>query len=177
MAHFARIVDGRVAAIEPLPGGINPTDAFPAAIADTLVACDGAVVEGSTWDGKTFTAPVLAAPVSIDLKAYAAAARYAKEIGGITVAGVKIATDRASQAMINGAQGMVALDANFSTSWKGADGTFTALNAGQITAIAQAVGTHVAGCFSAEAQVNRGVTAGTIRTASGVDAVFAGVTS
>ena len=128
------------------------------------------LVDGSVTDYAPPAPPV-------DLKAYAATARYAKETGGITVSGIKIATDRASQAMIGNAQNMVVLNSNFTTAWKGSDGTFTTLTAAQITGIASAVGNHVAACFAAEAQIDQGVTSGTIKTTADVDDAFAAVTA
>jgi hypothetical protein len=112
-----------------------------------------------------------------DLTAYAAAARYTKETGGITVSGMPVATDRASQAMINAAYNMAKNDGTFTTKWKNPDGSFTALNATTIIAIAVAVGNHVSACFAKEADIVAGISAATIVTMADVDAAFATVTT
>ncbi len=111
-----------------------------------------------------------------DLAAYAASARYAKETGGIIVNWVKLATDRESQALITGAWATAQINPQVTIQWKGSDGTFTALNAASITAVASAVTAHVQACFAAEAQVDAAITAGTITTMAEVDAAFAAVT-
>ena len=118
-----------------------------------------------------------AVPIFVDLRAYAASVRYTKETGGITVDGVKLATDRESQALITGAWATAQINPQVTIQWKGSDGTFTALNAATIIAVASAVTAHVQACFAAEQQVDAAITAGTITTTAEVDAAFAAVTA
>jgi Domain of unknown function (DUF4376) len=126
---------------------------------------------------KALVAAVYAAhnPLISGLKAYAANARYLKEVGGIVVGGIKIATDRESQGMLTGAAALAQLNSGFTTNWKADDGTFVALGAAQIIGVAQAVGNHVSTSFSTEAQIVAEITATppTITTTDQIDAVFA----
>lgn len=94
-------------------------------------------------------------PVTLDtLKreklAALAAWRYDREIGGITVAGARIDTDRQSQATITGT--LVAMRENLTAAvdWKTANGAFVTLTLPQIAAVAAAVVAHVQACFTAE---------------------------
>lgn len=82
-----------------------------------------------------------------------AAARYAAEIGGCTVDGVTIATDRGSQALLTAAVVSARLDLEFKTRWKCADGHFVTLDAMQLRAIGDAVIAHVESCFAREAEL------------------------
>lgn len=54
MQKFARIADGSVAEIISIPDGVEPSEAFHPSLAATLVACDGSVTQGMTWDGTAF---------------------------------------------------------------------------------------------------------------------------
>lgn len=88
--------------------------------------------------------------VKRDKLAEIAAARYEEEVGGVTVGGITIATDRQTQSIITGAfismsQGLLA-----SVDWKAENGTWVKLNLTQLTPIAQAVVGHVQGCFTKE---------------------------
>jgi hypothetical protein len=77
--------------------------------------------------------------------------RWRAETGGISVNGSPVATDERSQAKLVGACLAATLDANYSVQWKLIDGSFTTLDHDQIIAIAQAVRSHVQGCFDHEA--------------------------
>jgi len=79
-----------------------------------------------------------------------AAARYAAEIAGVTVGGVVVKTDRESQALITGAALKATQDGTYSCTWKAESG-FVTLNAATVLAVADAVRTHVQGCFDLEA--------------------------
>jgi hypothetical protein len=81
-----------------------------------------------------------------------AAIRYAKETGGITVSGVAVATDYVSQAKINGALSLVAVQPATLIKWKTAAG-FVTLDHAAVQAIALAVGQHVQACFAREAEL------------------------
>lgn len=102
--------------------------------------------------------------------------RWEKEVGGIVVNGSLIATDRESQAMLTGAAAMAQIDTSFTAMWKSADGTFTELGAGQIIALARAVGKHVQACFAMEAAVNEAVKAPspTVTSEAQIDTMFGG---
>ena len=95
------------------------------------------------------------APMTLDeakagKKAEIAAARYAAEIAGVAVGGVVVRTDRESQALITGAALKATQDAAYSCTWKSESG-FVTLDAATIIAVADAVRTHVQGCFDLEA--------------------------
>ncbi len=122
-------------------------------------------------------AVLTAAGLPFGLAAYAASARYAKETAGITVNGVKVATDRASQALITGAWATTQINPAATIQWKGADGTFVTLDAKAITGLASAVTAHVQACFAAEAQVGADIASGKVKTTADVDAAFAAVTA
>ncbi len=103
------------------------------------------------WQTRTKNNAELAADLAN--KKYAlAAARYAKEVGGITISNVPIQTDRESRANLMGARILAKEDSNYSLTWK-IEGGFVTLNAAQIIAIADAVAVHVKRCFEAEAEV------------------------
>lgn len=85
-----------------------------------------------------------------------AATRYAIEVGGITVSGMTIRTDRESQAMITAAALQATMDAAYTCKWKTANG-FIDLTAQMIIGVAQAVRTHVQGCFDHEAELIQAV--------------------
>jgi len=144
------------------------------------VASDQANI-GDTWNGTTFTPPPIVPPTpptADDLVALAASARFKKETGGITVIGIPIATDRESQAMLNGAFNFVQVNSTATIKWK-SDAGFVELTAAQIMGLALAVGTHVQACFAKEADVNVGISAQppTITTAAQIADAFAAVST
>ena len=101
-------------------------------------------------------------------KAEIAAVRYNVEIGGVTVSGVKIDTDRDSQALITGAALAAVIDSSYSLNWKTAQG-FVHLTAPEIIAVAQAVRAHVQACFDREGELVALVDAA--ETAEDLDAI------
>lgn len=107
------------------------------------------------------------------LREHAAQKRWEKEVGGITLSGLVVHTDDRSKIMISGARVAAEADPNFTTQWKGADGTFVTLDAAMIAAISNAVSNHVSNCFALEAQVLAQIEAGTITTTEEIDAAFA----
>lgn len=111
------------------------------------------------------------------LIAYSAAARYAKETGGITVNGVAMPTDRQTQAQLTGAYSFAQSNSAVTIQWKMPDGSFMALTAAQISAIAVAVAMHVQTCFAVEQQLDASINATppTITTSAQVDTTFAAV--
>lgn len=111
------------------------------------------------------------------LKGYAANARYQKEIAGIVVDGIPIATDRDGQTRIMAAQMLATFsDPKTIFHWKKADGSFAALTPLQVIAIGKAVVTHVQACFAAEANVNAAIaTNPTSMTEAKIDSAFAAI--
>lgn len=79
--------------------------------------------------------------------------RYRRETGGIELEGMKILTDRGSQAQLAGAYQSLASGLIPQTDWKAADGWMTVTKE-QIEPVARAVATHVARCFAAEKAVS-----------------------
>lgn len=114
------------------------------------------------------------APTKAELTAYAAEARWAKEIGGITIQGLPVDTTRDSQAMINGAFNLVTAEPSTVIKFKTPAG-FVELDAAAMTAIAVAVGQHVQSVFATEAQVNADIEAGTITTKTAIATAFGSV--
>lgn len=90
-----------------------------------------------------------------------AAWRFQRETGGVLLNGVRIRTDRESQATITGA--MASLQGGFVTSidWKAANDVWVQLSFAEMTAIAQAVSSHVQLSFSMERQLAEQVAAAT----------------
>ncbi|WP_235923372.1 DUF4376 domain-containing protein [Brucella tritici] len=108
-----------------------------------------------------------------DLVAYAANKRWLKETGGIEINGLTVATDDRSKTMISGARVAAQNDPNFTTQWKGADGSFVTIDAAAVIGISDAMLAHVSNCFATEAQVLADIEAGTISTTEQIDAAFA----
>jgi hypothetical protein len=107
-----------------------------------------------------------------DLAGYAADIRWRKEVGGIVVGGVPVATDDRSKLLIAGAR--IKADANpeFTTKWK-SDSGFVLIDAATIIAISDAVLAHVDSCFDTENEVMAAIDAGTITTREQIDAALA----
>lgn len=112
-------------------------------------------------------------PGPIDLVAYAADMRWQKEIGGIIVAGVPIATDDRSKLMITGARVAAMADPNWSTIWHGADGNTYPIDAAAMVMISDEVQAHVNATFQTFAAVKAAIDAEAITTTAEIDAAFA----
>lgn len=110
---------------------------------------------------------------TLSLQDYAAAKRWEKEVGGISIQGLQVASDDRSKMMIAGARVAAAADPNFTTQWKAQDGSFATIDAPAIIAISNAILAHVSNCFSIEAQVISGIQNETIKTVDQIDAAFA----
>lgn len=78
-----------------------------------------------------------------------AAERYARETGGITIAGASVKTDRESQGTITGAYARAITDSTATIEWKAENG-FVTLDAAAIIAVGAAVFNHVQSCFARE---------------------------
>lgn len=108
-----------------------------------------------------------------DLKAYAADARYRKEVGGVSISGVAYPSDRETQAKLTAAALFSQVNPAETFKWKLSDGTFTgSLTATQMITVAAAVGAFVNTCFATEASVGAQIDAGTITTRAQVDTAF-----
>ncbi|MEJ5019323.1 DUF4376 domain-containing protein [Ochrobactrum vermis] len=106
------------------------------------------------------------------LQEYAAAKRWEKEVGGIEVNGLTVATDDRSKTMISGARVAAMANPDFTTAWKGSGGEFVPLDARAVVAVSDAVLAHVSNCFATEAQVLADIDAGAITTVEQIDAAF-----
>lgn len=107
------------------------------------------------------------------LKTIAARERYKQEIGGTTLNGQAILTDRDSQSMCNGAVAYLSnKEPGATIRFKGVGG-WAELDLATMTAIAMAVGDHVQACFTKEHEVGEAIAAGTITTEAQVIAAFA----
>jgi hypothetical protein len=79
-----------------------------------------------------------------------AAYRYTKEIGGVTVAGIVVATDDRSKMLIAGAYAAAKNNVREEFKFKGGAG-FVTLTKAQIDGVGDAVFGHVQDCYAAEA--------------------------
>lgn len=116
------------------------------------IACPDDVGPGWLFDGENFSKPPRwpsleagKTQVLSDL----AARRYQAETAGVTVAGVKVATDRESQASLTGAYTSLQAGLVTTIDWKGDDG-WVVLDLPTCEALAQAVANHVQQCFTRE---------------------------
>lgn len=106
------------------------------------------------------------------LVAYAAERRWRKEVGGIVVAGVPVATDDRSKLMVTGARVAAQADSGWATVWHGADGQTYPIDAASLIAISDAVQAHVNAGFAIFATVKAAIEAGEITTTGEIDAAF-----
>jgi hypothetical protein len=114
----------------------------------------------------------------VNLNYYTADARYRKEIGGITVSGVALRTDRMSQSQRDAAHTYLALaTAGTTISWKNADDSFASLNSTQLAAQMQGTASFVQDCFTCEHTTLTSITGGTITTRAQVDNAFAAIST
>lgn len=104
---------------------------------------------------------------------YVAAKRWEKEVGGIEVDGLFIATDDRSKMMISGARVAAQDNPEFSTQWKTATGDFLMVDAATIIAVSDAVLDHVARCFAVEAAITADLQSGADFTSADIDEIFA----
>ena len=94
--------------------------------------------------------------------------RYSVETSGITLPnGVKIKTDRESQAQLSSAYSSLKNGLITDTQWKGDNGEWVLVTLTEIEPIAQAVAAHVRACFAAEKQHFESIDA--ITTFEGLD--------
>lgn len=134
---------------------------------ELLAECEAAGITPQTPP-----APATIAAPAVDLVAYANNASWRKEVDGIIVDGIPIATDDRSQLKILGSR--VAANANpaWSTVWDAADGISYPIAAATMIAISDAVEAHVNRCFAIRASVKAQIAAGTITTTAQIDTAF-----
>ena len=126
--------------------------------------------EPDTWQIVDGVLSSNASAAQAALQAYAAAVRYTKETGGITVSGHTVATDRGSQSLITGAAALLQADPAIETVNFKAESGFVVLARADFIALAQAVGAYVQACFTAESKVDADITSGVITTNTQIDA-------
>lgn len=137
---------------------------FPGA---TAVESDSAAV-GDVFDGRQWTRPVVP-PTVAELLNYAADARWRAETSGISVAGMGIATDRESRALVESANALAQADAARTFRFKATTG-WVVLTAAEIGTIASAVGEHVQSCFALEADLAAAISSGDVSSYEEIDA-------
>ena len=90
-----------------------------------------------------------------------AARRFQVETGGVTVAGVKLNTERDSQSLLTGAAFAASIDPAYHIKWKAATG-FVDLTGEQVIGLASQVRAFVQNCFNREAELLGAVADGSI---------------
>ncbi len=90
-----------------------------------------------------------------------AARRFQVETGGVTVAGVKLNTERDSQSLLTGAAFAASIDPDYRIKWKAETG-FVDLTGEQVMGIASQVRAFVQACFNREAELLGAVADGSI---------------
>lgn len=170
MSIYCRIEAGRVVEIGDFV--VDPRTLFHEGL--VWVSGDADVRYGWHYDGSTFSAPVPPAPTQSDLLAASAAARWARETGGITVGEMAVPTDERTQQVLMAAYVMASADPDYTIpTWKTGPGAFVALDADAILAIAQAVQAHVQACFALNRTTDEAILAGTITSIAEVQAAYA----
>lgn len=165
---FALIVDGRVTELFEAENGDALAERFPPEFGLVHVPEDAAV--GWVWDGVTAApAPPLPPPTRAELAARVAQLRWQAETGGITIAGLSVATDDRSKMMVMGARMIADANPAFTTQWKAGDG-FVTIDAPTIIAMSDAIFAHVDACFAAEAELRAKIEADEVTTLDEVDA-------
>lgn len=119
-----------------------------------------AVSEGATGTIGAIVVQTLASAKE-KKKTELALSRYHFEVSGVVVNGVNVSADRQTQASIYGTHAAMQAGMLQSVNWKTADGTFIALDASGIAAVAQAVTAHVQSAFNLEKQLVAQVEAAT----------------
>jgi hypothetical protein len=85
--------------------------------------------------------------------------RWRAETAGVTVGGLSIPSDAATQSKLTAAVVAAVLDNNYAVNWKLADGTFQMLDHATLIAVAQAVRALVQSCFDREATLSAAISA------------------
>ena len=173
MQRFARIKNGVVTEIMNVVDGTDLADLFHPDIVAQCRPSAPEVVQGWMLEGDELVAPPAPTLSEAQLRAYAADARWRREVGGILVGTVPVATDDRSKTMVLGARVAAAANPAWETVWHGADGQTYPLNAAAMIAISDAVEAHVNATFATFAIVKADIEAGEITTLAEIDAAFA----
>jgi len=129
------------------------TDTFDVAEPLIWVDCTDDCKTGWIVKNGELTPYIKPTPTIYERKAELAKIRYEHEIGGTTVAGITITTDREDQAMLNSAYTAVQLDPAKVIDYKTTNG-WIQVDAATITTMARAVINHVQACFSRERELS-----------------------
>lgn len=162
MKTYARIDNGIVAELFSTDGDI--TEMFHPDLVWVEVP-DEAVAVGWTYAAGKFDTPVVPVPTTGELKAMIAARRWQQVQVGTNVDGVHLDTSDTSQVKITGAALEATLDSTYSCDWKAADGSWVALNATQILAMARSMRAYIQACYDREKVLAEEVDAGTFTEA------------
>lgn len=127
------------------------------------------------FDGTTFSRPDANSYTTTQLHAYAADVRWRKEMSGVVVNDMMVATDIASQAKVDGAYSFVKDNPNTVVRWKLPTG-FVSLTSDQVIVMARAVGNFIEACFSTEAELYNQISSGEVTSLEQIDAAFAAIT-
>lgn len=165
----AYVPNGVVVQFLDIPENARIEDSYHPDLLAHVVGAPDQVEIGWVYDGSTFGPP---AEPSVDLIAYAADLRWRREVGGITLDGVPVATDDRSKMMILGARVAASADPAWQTVWQGSDGNAYPVDAATMIAISDAVQDHVNRTFATFAAVKSGIEAGTITAPTEIDATF-----
>jgi len=153
MRYFAKIdAEGKVLGHYSTEVHLDiPSGALPMTDEEWLLSCQGRVVWDFTSEGWVEKSALTRTATQARAEKLAALAsyRYHEETKGIMVGGVLVATDRESQAMVNGAYSSLKDGLILDTDWKGANG-WVVVTLAEIQLIAQAVALHVRACFANE---------------------------
>lgn len=128
-----------------------------------------ALLQAGGYTIEAYAEPV---PDAAALRAYAAVTRWRKEIAGISVGGLNVATDDRSKALIQGAYLQAQRDPAFTAQWKTAAGAFATIGAAQIEAVALAVAAHIQVCFTKEAEIVQNIDNDAIDSFAQIDSAF-----
>ena len=114
-------------------------------------------------------------------RAYAADARYRKASGGMIItslSAVPFFTDPLSRNTVNSAWDyMNAKGTGNSIDWKMSDGSFILLSTTQMNIVMNDMSVFVQSCFTCEANLNAGITDGSITTLAQIDAAFRAISN
>ena len=111
------------------------------------------------------------APTKAELLSYAAGKKSQLSIAGTSLGATPVPTDLETRSLLSLAYTKSLATPTFTMSWITPTGPIT-LNAANIQAAAQQVGTFLADCIARQVTANAGINNGTITTTAQVDAVF-----
>ena len=124
----------------------------------------------------TFIDPPVPPPNEGQLLAYAGKARWQREVGGITVAGMPVSTDDRSKTLVMGALLKAQRGGpDYTTMWSAADGQSYPVDTAAIEAISDAMSAFVDDLFVALGTVRAAVLDGSIADYAAIDAAFQAV--